>query len=403
MKYAFYAIFVSQLFSDIGDQIILISLSWLLAKGYGGPFLGLVLAMWAVTRGIMLLVGGVVADRYNRRTISLLAGVFLGITVLTMSEIGMETTASFRWVWLTLAVVLGIMDGVRMPIAGSMVPFIVDRTHLAHANRWMQLREWGVAAAGPALGGGLMALGGGQDAFLVAGVVYCAGAIALLGVPSMPSVQANRKSGRSDLREGILYVFHNDRLRVLLPTFALANLFVLGVFSVGIVLFAHTILRSGPLGLGVLAGAFSVGMAIGVLLVPYVPQKFQDSLPHLFSLFILSDGALALVGFTHSLIVAATVYGISGLMAGPPATFYRTWLQVVPPPEFLGRVSSIARGVSFGLEPASAALMGFASKLVTANVLIVVAGGCAALIDSSGMLRSRRGQKTVAANIDDHR
>ena len=180
-----------------------------------------------------------------------------------------------------------------------------------------------------------------------------------------------------------------------MPTFALANLFVLGIFSVGIVLFAHTILRAGPLGLGILTGSFSVGMTLGVLVVPYIPHTFRDSLSRLFALFVLSDGILALVGATHSLIVAAIIYGFSGLLAGPPATFYRTWLQIVPPPELLGRVTSIARAISFGLEPSSAAMVGVASRVVTANVLILVAGGCATAVDVSGVIRSRNAISTA--------
>ena len=402
MKYAFQSLFMSQLLSDAGDQIVLIAISWTLAQGYGGGFLGLVLAIWAITRGFLLMMGGVVADRYNRRTISLLTGLVLTASILGVAGLGASTTGPFRWIWLTLAVLLGVLDGIRIPIAGSLVPFVVERTNLIHANRWMQLREWGTASIGPALGGGLMAWSGGRGALLIAGLVYMVSAIAILGIPSMPSVQRVAQSSWLDLREGLLYVVHNDRLHVLLPTFALANLFVLGVFSVGIVLFAHTILRAGPLGLGLLAGSFSVGMAIGVILVPYVPQVFHHSLLHLFGLFVLSDVMLALVGLTHSLISAVIVYGMSGLLAGPPATFYRTWLQVVPPPEFLGRVSSIARAISFGLEPASAAIVGAASRVITTNVLILIAGGCATLIDVSGMFRSRSGRsaKTLHAPTD---
>lgn len=55
----------------------------------------------------------------------------------------------------------------------------------------------------------------------------------------------------------------------------------------------------------------------------------------------------------------------------------------------LGRVNSIARSLSFGLEPASAAITGIASQALTASVVIIAAGSAAVVLDLFGAIRSR--------------
>lgn len=381
--------------NSAGDQIVLISLSWFLVRTDGSGFLGLTLAVWAITRGILLLWGGVVADRHDRRRMSVVSGLCLSALVLSVA--GWDPShAAGQWVWVAVALGLGTLDGIRIPIAGSLIPFVVARDQLVQANRWMQLRQWALAAIGPTLGASLMALGGIRLALAIAGLVYGLSALAMLTIPPIPAVHDAHQSGWMDLRAGLHFVLTHPRLKVFLLTFATANFFVLGILSVGIVAFARTVLHTDPLGLGILTGCFAAGLALGTLLVPYLPATIRHVPYYVFVLFMVSDGLLALVGWTHSLPAAAIIYGTSGLLAGPPATLYRTWLQVIPPAALLGRVNSIARSLSFGLEPASAALTGIASQALTANVVIIVAGSAAGVLDLFGAIRSRAWGRDLA-------
>lgn len=110
----------------------------------------------------------------------------------------------------------------------------------------------------------------------------------------------------------------------------------------------------------------------------------------IFGLFMLSDCLLAMVGLAPNLLIAAAAYGASGLVAGPPATYYRALLQALPQAEYLGRVNSIARATSFGLEPASTAGVGALSARLSARTLFVVGGCAAAAVDLIGLTLSRR-------------
>ncbi len=262
--------------NSAGDQIVLIGLSWFLVRTYGSGFLGLTLAVWAITRGALLLWGGVVADRHDRRRISVVSGLFLSALILSVAWWDPSYEAG-KWVWFAVAFGLGTLDGIRIPIAGSLIPFVVAQDQLVHANRWMQLRQWTLAAIGPTLGAFLMALGGIRMALAIAGLAYGFSALVMITIPPIPPVHDTRQSGWMDLRAGLRFVLTHQRLKVFLLTFATANFFVLGVLSVGIVAFARTVLHTGPLGLGILTGCFAAGLGARDSSRPVPPES---NLPH---------------------------------------------------------------------------------------------------------------------------
>ncbi|MBC3839316.1 MFS transporter [Streptacidiphilus sp. 4-A2] len=189
---------------------------------------------------------------------------------------------------------------------------------------------------------------------------------------------------------GLAFVLNHPRLRVLLPVFALANLFILGLIGVAIPLMAKNILKAGPQGLGFLGAAFGAGLVLGTLLCNRLPSSWQSSQKAIFALFMLSDALLATVGLARDLPLAVLAYCGSGLAAGPAATYYRTLLQTIPPEQYLGRVNSIARATSFGLEPASVAGVGALSSRVSAATLLLVGGCAAVLADLTGFGLSHR-------------
>ncbi|MFD8784608.1 MFS transporter [Kitasatospora sp. NPDC059599] len=381
------AMFWSQTCTDLAEQFLIVSIAWAALHTFGGGRLGLVLAAWAIPRGLLLLFGGVLADRKDRRTVGIAVGALLCLLNLAAAAI---THRSELWAWLALAVCLGVLDAVRLPIGSSMLPLLVDRERLVQANRWVSLREWGAMTGGPALGGALVALLGSGGTLVTAAGMYALSSVLLTLLPPLGRGQEARKPVLADLSGGLAFVLRHRRLRVLLPTFAMANLFVLGLIGVGIPLFAKEVVKAGPQGLGILSGAFGAGLVLGTLLCHRLPTRWQQSQRVIFGLFMVSDGLLAVVGIAPNLPLAAVAYAAGGLAAGPAATYYRTLLQALPPEEYLGRVNSIARATSFGLEPASTAGVGALSARLSAATLLIVGGCAAAVVDLTGLVLSSR-------------
>ena len=384
----FHLTFWSQACADYCDQFLLVALTWGALHELGGTALGIILACWTVPRGVLLLLSGVFIDRWDRRAIA--AGVsaaMCGLVLVASVVSRLDELAA----WAGVAVILGVLDAFRLPIGASILPMVVAEEHLINANRWTSLREWSAVTVGPAIGGVLVAVAGVAGTLIVTAALYGVSCLLMMFAPPMKARAEDEKTRvLDDLKGGFRLVTTHPRLRVLLPVFAATNLFVLGLIGVAIPVFVREILHAGPAGLGFLSGSFGTGIMAGALLCNKLPARWRESQPAIFGMFALSEALLASIGAAPVLAVACVLYFLSGLAGGPPATFYRTLLQTLPPKEYLGRVNALARATSFGLEPVSTTAVGALSARISASVLLLAGGGCATCIDLLGAFLSRR-------------
>lgn len=395
----FHVVFWAQGCTDYCDQLLVVALTWGALHRLGGASLGLVLASWTVPRGVVLLFSGVFIDRWDRRSVAVGVSAALGLLSLAGALV---TRSGDLAAWMGLAAVIGVFDAFRMPVGASVLPMVVAEEHLVDANRWSSLREWSALTAGPAVAGVLVALVSVTGAFVTAAALYLASCVIMLFAPRLRPVAAGegepgeKRGVLSELRGGYRMVLSHPVLRVLLPAFALANLFVLGLIGVAIPVLVKDVLHAGPTGLGFLSGSYGAGLVAGTFLCNRLPAAWRDSPAKVCAMFAVSDGLLACVGLSPVLAGCCVLYFLSGLLSGPPATYYRTMLQTLPPPEYLGRVNSLARATTFGLEPVSTAGIGALSARISAAVLLVVGGGAAVCVDLGAALISRRSAARLA-------
>ena len=381
-NYPYQAAMWSQACADSCGQILLMAITWSALHQFGSARLGLVLAAWALPRGALLLFGGVLVDRSDKRSLAAtVGGLLCALTVVAV----FVTSHGDLYAWIGVAVGLGVLDAVRLPVGAAMLPSYVPREQLVDANRWNGAREWATLAAGPAIGGSLVALIGSSRTLLLAALLYLVSAALMVLVPTGDkSSQEGAVGVLTDLRGGLEYVVRDPQLRVLLPAFALANLFLLGLMAVAVPVYAKTALHSGPQGFGALSASLGVGLMVGTLTCGRLPDRWKTSQRHIFLLYAASDLMMAMVGLMPGLTAACAAYLLSGLLAGPAVTFYRTLLQTVPPNAYLGRVNSIARAASFGLEPVSVIMVGAFTARLSAGVVLIAGGLMAAAADFTG-------------------
>ena len=389
----------SQACTDTCEQFLIMAITWAALHQFGSARLGLVLAAWAIPRGVLLLFGGVLVDRSDKRSLTaVVGGLLCALTVLA----ALVTKSGNLYAWISVAIGLGVLDAVRLPVSAAMLPSYLNPEQLVDANRWNSMREWGTLAAGPAAGGVLVAGVGASATLLISAALYLVSAALMVFVPA---VRAPAEDGRAnvlaDLRGGLGYVLRDSQLRILLPGFALANLFVLGLMAVAVPVFAKNVLHSGPQGLGALSGSLGVGLVAGTLICNRLPERWKTSQRQIFLLFMVSDLLLATVGVMPNLATGCAAYLLSGLIAGPAATFYRTLLQTIPPPGYLGRVNSIARATSFGLEPVSVSMIGGLTARLSARTVLLAGGLIAASVDLTGSALSGRARAAADAPAAD--
>jgi MFS family permease len=381
-------VFAAQTCTELADQVFLVALTWSVLATEHGSGLGLVLAAWTGPRGLFLLLGGVLLDRWDRRLLARGSGAALAALV-SLLAVGVTTHRMTLQLWLAAAVLLGLLDGIRLPIGYTLIPLVVHPDQVLAANRWSQLRLWTTLAIGPALGGVAIATLETSGALVLAAALFASSSVLLVGLPPLKPPREERQHLGRELVEGFRFVASHLRLRLLLPVFAVVNLFVLGLVSVGVPLFVKEGLHGDSRALGFVFGAYGAGLFLGTLSMPRWAGRFGSSMQGLFTLFVLSDLGLALMGWTTNLAAAAGAFFLSGFFIGPASSYYQAMLQTTTPSQYLGRVSGMVRAISFGLEPLSAAMVGGLSRVVSAAVLLVTGGLLATTVDLVGLTRGR--------------
>jgi MFS family permease len=378
---------VAQAAGTLGDQMFLVVLSWVLVSAGSAAELAAVLAVWSVARGVCLLVGGALLDRFSKRRVSLAAGALM--TVITVYLAVLTAAHDLRLVpWLGAAVVLGASDGIRIPLPTTFVPFIVRPADLARSSRLLQTATWLGRAVGPALGGVIVAAAGVTWAF--EGIVAWY-AITTLVWATLPGERAPAAALRSSvaaaLREGLSFVTRHPVLRWLLPVFAADNFFVLGPVNVLIPVLVIHGLHGTSATLGLMNAAYGSGLVLGTAGFGRWPLAARSSMRASLAMFWLADALFGALGLTSSVALAVGMYGLCGFFIGPASVLYRTYLLHLTPPELMGRVSGATRFTTFGLQPFAQMLAGLVSTLLPVTALFALAGGAGLVINSVGCAR----------------
>lgn len=323
---------------------------------------------------ILSLPAGLIVDRAGRRplmigaealrTLSLLAVPLL----LAAGALGLPGLAALGF--------LGAIGTVCYSVAApALVPALVPRARLAQANRALELGRSLAFAAGPALGGALLGWTGPGAAYGIAAALSLGALALLVGLPREGLRPAGpRRRILHDLKEGAAFVAGHPLLR---PTLVTATVFNLAWFVLQAVYVAYAVRDLGlsPEGVGLTLGAYGAGMVAGALAAPRLGR-------HLSFGRLVAVGPLS--GFVASLMMLATLWWPSGLLAG--ASFFlfgagpilwtittTTLRQAVTPEAMLGRVSALVVTATAGARPLGAALGALVAARLGVGACLAVA------------------------------
>jgi MFS family permease len=298
-------------------------------------WLGLIEAIPALS---LALYGGHVADRYDRRTIVVVTSAIVTACALALAVLSATSAATLLAI-LGVIFATGIGSGFERPAQTALEAQVVPRSEAARGISILNSVSLGGSIAGPALGGVAIAVVGvattyGGIAALLAVSTVC---LALIGRKPVPDRIEGEPVVQS-LLGGIRYV---ARTPVLIGSMAL-DLFA--VFFGGAIallpIFAEDILHVGPVGLGVLRTAPSVGALLVMVLATRMPPGRNAGRTLL----------IAVAGFGVSMIVfgSSTIFAVSllalffaGVTDGVSMIIRNTILRVMSPERIRGRVASV--------------------------------------------------------------
>lgn len=413
-----------QLASHLGTHIYEIALAWwVLQKTGSAAAMGGVLIAAFVPTGLLVLVGGVFADRLPRIPIMLISDIGRFILMLVMAALAMNGTLTI-WLVLVLSAAVGVLDAFFWPAYKSIFPELVPQDDLGSANSVEVLGSQGVHILAPAIGAGLVVAGGIPLAFALNGVSFLLSAVSLVAMLTVPATVATVATVASvaggaggvgivdgapplaatlppdaeslamaeapaqrghfwhDLREGLATAWAMPWVWVTIALAGLANLAFEGAMSVALPYYIqHTLSGSALLYGGLLVAAAVGGVPAALWFGSRTVRRRGLLLYTGFALAMLATAVVGLVPWPPVMLAAMFVEGLSLTLMD---LSWSTAMQQYIPVEKLGRVSSIDQLGSFIMVPLSYGLTGVVVDRIGAAPDLIWAGVIAAIIVSLG-------------------
>lgn len=326
------------------------------ALGAGVGETGLLAVAQTLPFLLLSLPLGLLADRVARRRLMAAAE-----TVRAAALAVVPVLAAAGLVSVPALAVLGFLAAagtVAYSVAApSLVPALVPRAGLAAANGRLELVRSAAFAAGPALGGALVAWTGASPAFVLAAVLSGVAAVLLRGLDEPGRVAVARRPVLAELREGAGFAWSHPLLRPILLTAVVWNL-AWFVLQAAYVPYAIERLGLSVAAVGVTMGAYGAGMVAGAVVAGRAGRRLR------FGTMIAAGpvvSVLAAAAMLATLVVPGVVLPTVSFFlfgAGPIMwTIGQTTLrQAVTPAAMLGRVSALVMMATFGARPLGAAL-----------------------------------------------
>ncbi|WP_189037861.1 MFS transporter [Streptomyces daqingensis] len=353
--------------SSVGDNVYFLALGWTAQQVATPAQTGMVMAAAAVPRAVLMLGGGVLADRLGPRRVVIGSDAVRCAVVLAVA-FSLVFAAPGLGLLVAVALVFGAVDALFMPAVGALPPRITGRSQLARVQGMRALAIRIGNTTGPPLGGFAMGVGGAAAAFALAGTLFAVSLVLLTAVrlapppadePAGAVPDAERASPWRDLTDGLRYVRRHRLLRPLLLSGALSEFALNGPLNVGLVLLAGE--RGwGASGMAWIVSAFGAGAALSALAVTVLGRLPRAGLVQPAALLGASAG-IAAVGLAPTLGGAVAAAGASGLVGSVSGGLSSGLVQTAADPAYLGRVTSVTSLSAFGVSPLSYPLFGAAA------------------------------------------
>ncbi len=376
--------------SQVGDWLYNLSLVVLVYdRTHSAVWAGVTTAARVVPVVVLGPVGGVLADRFDRRRIMIicdLARVALMLLLAAVAAAGLPIALAP-----VIAAAATIAAAPYMPCVAAVTPRVVDDADLPGANAARSAVGGASIILGPALGGVLLFLGSPAAAFAANALTFGLAALAVLAVKDR-SVFATRRSAQGQLAELPAGLFSAGLVRGMVDELAegaaalrqhpqalrligadIMCSFLYGTQTVLLLLVAGQT-GLGAQGYGYLFAAIGAGGLAGTALAG---RASRSSRPHLVQAAALASAGLPtlLLAVTHWPLAAVVLTGLTGLGAMLVEILTDTMLQRTLDEDVFGRAYGLAFPASIaGIVIGSAVAPVLASLLGASGALVAVGG-----------------------------
>jgi MFS family permease len=339
-RYRDFSLFqLSRFFIVIASEMQSVAIGWqIFATTKRALDLGLVGLAQFLPSILLFLLSGHVADRFDRKKVVVLCYVGFAVCSALFLLIAWGHISSVAPIYSVL-ILLGVVRSFNGPVTRAILPQLVPEEHFQSAVAWNSTIFQGGTILGPAIGG--LAYGifrGPSVVYAMAVVIALAAAVATLMIKAKQAARRREPATLSTVLVGIKYIWAK---KLILGSISLDLFAVLLGGAVALLpVYAQDILRTGPLGLGLLRSAPGVGAALMAVLLAYRPLRRRAGATMLWC--VAGFGACTILfGASHSLLLSLAALALVGATDMVSVVVRGTLIQIATPDEMRGRVNAV--------------------------------------------------------------
>ncbi|MEA5603365.1 MFS transporter [Nostoc sp. UHCC 0252] len=376
-KFRDYRLFtIGRLVLFVGSQMQTVAIGWELyertnsAIALGGVGLAQVLPMIILT-----LIAGDVADRRDRKVTMLLSVILLALSSLALGVLSYTQGAIFL-IYACL-VLTGVARAFLKPASDALMWQLIPVSAFTNAATWNSSSFQLASVIGPAFGGfGIALLGNATGVYVLAAIAALLCFILTLAIKEQKVIRSTEPISLQALAAGAKFVWQNQLIlaAITLDMFAV----LLGGAIALLPIFAKDILHVGPVELGYLQAANSIGALTMAITLAYLPPLRKAGPALLWS--VVGFGVVTIIfGLSRSFWLSMLMLTLGGALDTISVVIRHTLVQIRTPDHLRGRVAAI----NSVFISASNELGGFESGLTAAlfgPVISVVGGGIGTIL-----------------------
>lgn len=336
----FSLLWTGQLLSQVGDQCLLIAAITLISSLSKSPLAMLIPAISiAVPQLVFGLVGGVMADRWNRKLVMIGSDVLRGLIVLCVLLVN---SAQHLWILYLVAAGLALVGVFFYPARNAVIPNIVPGRLLLAANGLIQGSTIIALILGPVVAGAAVELW--MPAAIIfdsATFLFSAAVIGVMKIPQTTAAQSHAAEDNGvwdDMKVGLKFIRHNRPLRQALVITAVATL---GIGAIVLLAIPHLKeeLEASGLQYGIAMSVLGLGSVLGGLMVNRLSRRLSTS-TIVGGMLILAGVAIVAFAFAPNYAVALISIAAIGMCVVIARGALDTLSQALSPDAVRGRVQS---------------------------------------------------------------
>ncbi len=370
--------------SSIGTWMQIVAQSWLVLDISHSPFLlGLDSFLGQIPILLFSLVGGVIADRIDRRRV-LLGSQYTQMTCAFVLTLLIAFKLVRVWQILSLSFIVGCAQAFGGPAYQALVPMLVDKEDLPNAIALNSIQFNLARVIGPMLGGLALTNLGAAWCFALNGVSFVAVIISLLVLSIKFVPQKTAESILTGVKQGIGFIRNQGAMVSLI---ALA--FCMTALAIPIItflpVFARDVFHRGPTTFTILLSCSGAGSVVGALIVAALGNIRHKGRTALLMLLLLG-AAIAGFSLSKSVPLSGLLLFIAGAAMMGVFSMISSLVQLITANEMRGRVMSVYNVAFRGGMPLGSLATGWlvpifsAPSVLAVNGLLLVVLGCYFLV-----------------------